>query len=291
MKKIIFLGCENSHANQFIDYIRLGEKYTDVEVTGVYSDDNESALKLAEKYGLYTMKSYDEFVGKVDGVIVTARHGDSHYKFARPYLTNGIPVFIDKPITVSENDAVSFMRECKKYGVRVTGGSCLKHVDVVKKLKLEAEENAGGATLGGYVRTPVMLSSPYGGFFFYSQHLVETVGEIFGRYPESVFAVGAGKSINVLFRYMDYCVTGLFVDGNWTYYASRISEKGTNGGDFPVVTDSECFLAEFDEFYEILKGAPQRISYEDFIAPVFVLNAIKRSLVSGKEEKVRSFEL
>jgi len=291
MKKIVFLGCENSHANQFLDYVKSIEKYSDVEVVGVYSDESEAAAKLSEKYGLYAMKSYGEFAGKVDGVVVTARHGDNHYKFAEPYLESGVPVFIDKPVTVREDDAVSFMRECKKFGVRVTGGSCLKHVDVVKKLKTEVAENADGATLGGFVRTPVMLSSPYGGFFFYSQHLAETVGEIFGRYPKSVFAAKTDKTVNVIFRYENYCVTGLFVDGNWTYCALRASEKGLSGGGFTVVTGSECFLAEFDEFYEILKGAPQRISYEDFIAPVFVLNAINRSLESGKEESVRSFEL
>ena len=34
-----------------------------------------------------------------------------------------------------------------------------------------------------------------------------------------------------------------------------------------------------------------RLSYEDFIAPVFVLNAIQRSLESGNEEKINKFEV
>ena len=31
--------------------------------------------------------------------------------------------------------------------------------------------------------------------------------------------------------------------------------------------------------------------YEDFIAPVFIMNAIDRSLKSGKEEKINEFAL
>lgn len=291
MKKIVFLGCENSHANQFIDYIKGIEKYSDVEVVGVYSDEREAAEKLGEKYGLYVMRDCGELAGKVDGVVITARHGDSHYKFAKPYLKSGVPMFVDKPVTVNEDDAVAFMRDCKKNGVKVTGGSCLKYVDVIQRLKKEAEQNEGGKTLGGFVRTPVMLGSPYGGFFFYSQHLVETVGEIFGRYPQSVFATKNGGTVTALFKYAEYCVTGLFVDGNWTYYAARASEKGVSGAGFPVITGSECFLTEFDEFYSLLSGGGQKISYADFIAPVFVLNAINRSLESGVEEVVRSYKI
>lgn len=291
MKKIVFLGCENSHANQFIDYIKGVEKYGDVEIVGVYSEESGAAEKLAEKYGVRVLKSVDELVGKVDGVVITARHGDRHYEYAKPYIASGVPMFVDKPITVSETDAVAFMRDCKEHGVKVTGGSCCKHVDWIQKLRADALSEDDGKTLGGFVRAPVNLNNNYGGFFFYSQHLVEMEGEIFGRYPLAVFATRTQGCVHVLFRYDSFSVTGLFVDGNWTYYASRVSEKKVTGSGFAVTSASECFLAEFDEFYEILSGAPQRISYADFIAPVFVLNAINRSLASGREETVRSFEI
>jgi predicted dehydrogenase len=78
MKKIVILGCENSHANSFLNFIRDNTKYSDVEVLGVYSDDAPAAQKLADEYGVKIMSAYDEAVGQVDGVIVTARHGDNH---------------------------------------------------------------------------------------------------------------------------------------------------------------------------------------------------------------------
>jgi len=37
------------------------------------------------------MKNYDDAVGKVDSVIITARHGDNHYKYAKPYLASKKP--------------------------------------------------------------------------------------------------------------------------------------------------------------------------------------------------------
>ena len=47
---------------------------------------------------------------------------------------------------------------------------------------------------------------------------------------------------------------------------------------------------EFDEFYAILNGAESSVSYEDIFSSVYVMNAIERSLTSGKEEKVAYFE-
>ena len=81
------------------------------------------------------------------------------------------------------------------------------------------------------------------------------------------------------------------MDGNYVYYAARYSVDGVQGSEFPITGESPCFRAEFDEFYDLLNGGEQKKSYSDFIAPVFVMNAVKRSLDGGKEEKVNKFEL
>lgn len=292
MKKIVILGCENSHAKMFLDFMRDNPKYKDLETLGVYSHDEEASKKLFEAFGVGVMKSYDEAVGKVDGVIITARHGDNHYKYAKPYIKSGVPMFIDKPVTVSEDDALKLVSECKKAGVKLTGGSTCVHADWVQTLKKEREENVDGETLGGFVRCPVSLNNPNGGFFFYAEHLVGIMSEIFGRYPKSVKAYLSGKKLTVVFRYESYDITGLFTDENYScYYAMRVSEHHVNGAEFPINGESPCFKTEFDEFYSLLCGEKQRLSYKDFIAPVFVLNAIARSLESGKEETVKAYEI
>ena len=108
MYKVAILGCENSHANQFLKAVLNENLVSDIEFVGVYSHEPEAAAKLNELFGVPVAQSYDEFVGKVDGIIVTARHGDNHYKYAKPYLDSGIPVFIDKPITCTEEDAKAY---------------------------------------------------------------------------------------------------------------------------------------------------------------------------------------
>ena len=291
MKNIIILGCENSHANTFLNFIRDDEKYSDINVLGVYSDDMEACNKLKEKYNVNILNSYSDCVNKVDGVIITARHGDNHFKYAKTYIESGVPMFVDKPITISEKEAVDFMKLCMKYKVRVTGGSCCIHDEFVQTLKKEHLENTYGETIGGLVRAPINLDNIYGGFFFYAQHLVEVLLEIFGRYPKSVKAVQNDKNITVIVRYNSFDIVALFTDGVYVYSALRASKNCNKSSDFVVNGNSPCFKIEFDEFYKLLCGEEQKISYSDFISPVFVMNAIVRSLSSGNEENINTFQL
>ena len=289
MFKVAILGCENSHANTFMNYITKSQKFPDLQIVGVYSDEPAACEKLHNNFGLYVAKSYDEFVGKIDGLIITARHGDNHYKYAKPYLESGIPMFIDKPITISEEEAVQFARELSENNVRITGGSCLIHERVIKNLRQIVQDKTYGEVLGGHFRAPLDMENPYGGFFFYSQHLVQMVCEVFGYYPESVRMCQTPNAYTAVFRYKDHIVTANYMDEDRipVYYASIDCQQQIVGERCDL---KGCFDTEFDEFYALLRGGQQKQSYADFIAPVFILNAMYRSLCSGQEEKIRKAE-
>ena len=300
MYRIAILGCENSHADIFLNYV-IKDKvikeevkdaygdlikedlYSDVEVVGVYSDDTEAAMKLNEQYGVYVAKRYDEFVGRIDGLIITARHGDNHLKYALPYLKSGIPMFIDKPITVKEEDARELYRGLKENGIRVCGGSVCKYPELIKRLGRDVREERYGKVFGGMMRAPVSMQNEYGGFFFYSQHLVQALCSVFGFYPSSVKAYVNGNIITCIVRYENYDVTIQFTDGCFEYCAGINCERYVS---YESYTLDGCFEAEFDAFYQLLRGSDQPESYEEFVAPVFILNAIDRSIRSGNEEKV-----
>ena len=284
MKRIAILGCENSHADAFLGFIAQREEFADVRVVGVYSDEREAADRLHERFGVPVMDGYADAAGQIDGLIITARHGDRHYQFAKPYIADRIPMFIDKPITIDEAQAIVFMRELKESGIRISGGSSLKQDAYVQALRQDAEGKVGGETLGGYVRAPYQQKNDYGGFYFYAQHLVEMVCEIFGRFPLSVIARPNGEQIHVLFRYETYDCVGLFCNNSYRYYAARMAQGASVGYEIPSTED--WFYREFDEFYGILSGKEQTVAYDAFISPVLIMNAIVRSLESGREERI-----
>lgn len=287
MFRVAILGCENSHANAFLKAVIKDKIVDDIEFVGVYSDEPELVGWIPEEYGVPLADSYDAFVGKVDGVIITARHGDNHYKFAKPYLESGIPMFIDKPITCSEEDAKNFMKDLKTYKVRVCGGSVCAITDHVQKLKKAVEEGEYGKVLGGYLRAPLHTNPQYGGFYFYSQHLAQVMTEIFGYHPKSVQAFRNNDTTTCVVRYQEYDVTLAYVEENNLYYAGISCEKAYVGDEYYA---EGYFEKEFMEFYDLLIGKEQLQSYEEFFASVYVQNAIYRSMQSGLEEFVNKYE-
>ena len=264
------------------------KKYPDIEVVGVYSNEQEALDRMEKNFGVYCAKAFDEFVGKVDGIVITARDGKNHYKYAKPYIQSGIPMFVDKPITSDEAEALEFMKELKACGCKVVGGSSCVHASLVKELAKKRESGELGKVYGGYLRAPISLVNNYGNVFFYSQHLIQVMQSIFGYYPKSVKTYQNENVITLTVRYDEYDVSAEFIDGNYVYYAAVSAEKGVEGGAYPV--SAELYPLEFDEFYHILKGGEQLQSYREFIAPVPVLCALDRALVSGKEEAVSAVE-
>ena len=282
MFNIAILGCENSHAASFLNVIRE-ENIQDIEIVGVFSEFPGAAEALQEKFGVPVAKSYDAFVGQIDGLIITARNGDNHYKYAKPYLDSGIPMFIDKPITNTEEDAREFFQMLKERKIPICGGSVLKHAAYVQELKTMVESGEKGRLHGGFIRCPLDINSEHGGFLFYAQHLVQIMCELFGYYPNSVQAYRNGLQVTCVVRYDDYDVTGIYIDNSNGYYAVTVFRQGAEGGKISL---EGAMSREFHGFCDLLYGKPMPQSYEDFFAPVFIMNALDRSLRSGNEEPV-----
>lgn len=282
MYKVAILGCENSHAADFLRVIR-DENIQDVQVVGVYSCFPGAGEKLRDEFGVIVAESYDAFVGQIDGLIITARHGDNHYKYAKPYLDSGIPMFIDKPVTITESEAREFMQELKTKAIPISGGSTLKHASCIRELKSLVQSGEKGRVCGGFLRTPMDINSEHGGFYFYAQHLVQMVCELFGYDPKAVRACRNGDQVTCTIRYDNFDVTGVYLEHSYVYYAAVNFERHMEGSVFDL---NGAVSREFHDFYHILQGKPQTQSYEDFFAPVFIMNALERAMLSGSEETV-----
>ena len=282
MYKVAILGCENSHAADFLRVIR-DENIQDVQVVGVYSCFPAAGEKLRDEFGVIVAESYDAFVGQIDGLIITARHGENHYKYAKPYLDSGIPMFIDKPVTITESEAREFMQELKSKEIPISGGSTLKHASYIRELKMLVQSGEKGRICGGFLRAPMDINSEHGGFYFYAQHLVQMVCELFGYDPKAVRACRNGDQVTCTIRYDNFDVSGVYLEHSYVYYAAVNFERHMEGSVFDL---NGAASREFHDFYHILQGKPQTQSYEDFFAPVFIMNALERAILSGNEETV-----
>lgn len=278
MYKIAILGCENSHAKNFLTLIAQG-LYPSITVVGIYSDEQEPMQKLSEQFCVPIMEKPDALVGQVDGIMITARHGDNHYKYAKPYLKDGIPMFIDKPITCREDEAVLFMREAGEYGVRLCGGSTIASRPQTRALAQDVSDGALGDTVGGSIVCPYYPNSVYGGFYFYAQHLVDTMLTVFGTDIRKVSAQKTSGALLLTAEYDNYSIQGAYITSGGYYSATVYGTKGIHTEE--ITFDGKSFCSEMDEMLHLLEGGDMQKSYESFILPVFVMNAIERSAENG----------
>lgn len=287
MFKVVILGCENSHAGGFLTLINKRGLYPELEVIGVYSDDRASAEKLNASYGVPVMDTYDELVGKVDAVIVTARHGDNHLKYASPYMESGVPMFIDKPITCSEEDAIEMARLAKKYGVKLCGGSiCAEYEDTVKLADMIKNGELTNIC-AGHVVAPFDPVNAYGNFYFYTEHLVDMMTRVFGTKVLEISCSIESKTASVIARYENFNVTGTYAVGVPDSYAITVYAKEGIVNKFPKgLPNSDSYRPELDALMSLLHGEEMKKSYEDFVLPTFLLNAMVRSNESRKFEKI-----
>lgn len=288
MFKIAILGCENSHAKHFTDLIAKGA-YPDMEVVGVYSEKYSAAEALNREFGVPIMQDYAELAGRVDGVMITARHGDNHYRYAKPYLDDGIPFFIDKPITCNEAEAVEFMQVAKKKGLRLCGGSTCAALKETLELADDVQHGTLGEVRGGWVEAPIHMDSPYGGFYFYAQHLVEIMTTIFGNDMKRVRAHRDEKSVSFTACYDGFHVTGTYLE-SVPYYTAAV--YGSEGARLETLTFSpDNYRHEVNDMHDLLVGKDMKKSYSDFIKPVFIFNAILRSMESSDWESVADVQI
>lgn len=288
MYKIAILGCENSHAKNFLELISKG-LYPEIEVIGVYSNEPDAAEALKKAYGVEVLFDYTDAVGLVDGVMITARHGDNHYKYAKPYMDSGIPMFIDKPITCDEGEALEFMREARDKGIRLCGGSTCAFLAETLALADAVESETLGELRGGSLACPLHSDSPYGGFYFYAQHLIEVMMTVFGKNVKRIHAQKGEKSTTFTADYGDYSVLGTYIEKNHYYTVSVYGSKSSRTENLTFSPDS--FRHEMNDMLDLLRGEAMKKSYEEFIAPVFVINTVLRSMESGEWESVPEIKL
>ena len=291
MFKIAILGTENSHARAFCNFIYKGDKsngnvpYSDFEVIGLCGDSAEENELLKEITGgkAEISENGDKWVDEVDAIMVTARHGGKHLAYAKKYIEAGKPAFIDKPITIDPEEALELVRLAKKNNVPLCGGSSLGCIEDTQKMKaLRNNNDKMERVYGGSVSAPINMKNEWGDFYFYSQHLVQIMTEVFGHDVKSILAVGREDAATFIARYADYDVTGHY--GSYGYSATIYAKSEVHHLNLSL---DNAYLNEFRRFEHMVRTGGMPESYEELINPVFILNAIDEALKTGKEVEVK----
>lgn len=293
MIKIGIIGSDNSHALAFSKICNLCDEngnyeYDDVRIEAIYgfNDDPEHTASVAKEGNIpYVAKSINEMFDKVDAVMVVCRDGKYHLQNVLPFIEKGYPVWIDKPIVTSTEDAKLLYDAAKKYGVLITGGSTMKYNYEILTLQNKIKTGQLGNITGGFINFPGSLASEYSGLHFYGPHLCEMCLSIFGYDAKSVQAnVVNDSNISVTVFYDDKNININFNEKSGSkYYGLVLGDKNSTVCEFDL---SVIYKLGFEKFIKMLKTKVMPLTLEELLKPVYMLNAILTSVKESKKTDI-----
>jgi hypothetical protein len=286
--KIGIVGSDNSHAVVFSQIANGvdGENYVPgFKVTHLFGLDDKRNKEVAEKGKIENIVSdINEMIGKIDIAFIEFRHGGLHLEYAKPFIENKVPVFVDKPIAATTSDARKLIHLAKENQVLLTSFSTLRFTNVVQELKknFEKEDPVFLSVLG-----PGDMQSEYGGLIFYGIHCTEIFNEISGTGVKEVYSIR--KNGNIIATLLHEKLIGTIKIAPEMPYLFSI-EILTKKSYFSSKVDIEsCYKNGMIKIKEMLDKKQLVLSENEMFEPVAAVKAIEGSILSGKKVKAELF--
>lgn len=226
------IGLDTSHAIAFTEILNSEKPSPELagcRIVAAYpqgSPDIESSVKRVPEYtakvktmGVEIVDSIDELLKRVDVVFLETNDGRPHLEQVRPVLKAGKPVFIDKPIAGSLEDAVAIFEEARKAKVPVFSASSLRF----GKNTLAARNGALGKIVSCETTSPAHLEKTHPDLFWYGIHGVESLFTVMGTGCKTVQRSQSADGKIV--------VTGTWADGRTGVFREGDGYKGSAKGE------------------------------------------------------------
>lgn len=284
MLKLGIIGAENSHSFQIAKVCNELKKVP-MRVSMIWGESRKFAEASAEKGAIpEIVKDWRDMVGRVDGVMIDHRHPKPHYEAAKFYVEHGVPAFVDKPFTYRLREAKALLDLAEKKQVPICTFSAKPiqqgFVDFKKKLAKSGTVRAFNAS------GPVDLKSKYGGVFFYGVHQVDAIIEIMGTAVKSAFVHPNLPNGVVSITFADGAVATIncIKEGGGGFHWRACTDKGIICHE--DINDPLPYLSSAKIIHKLLKTRKNPYPRERMLATIAVLEAMEKSLKTGKPVKV-----
>ncbi len=261
----IYNYLETRHESDFLINI--------ARVTHIWTQDHDESKRIALATQIECVcHAIEDMIEHVDGVIIARDDFETHYKYAKLFLDAGLCVFVDKPLSILENELQFF----KEYMLRGQLMSCsgfryARELDPIRSV-VHLEEKSKTLKL--------IRGSVVGTWEKYGVHMLDA---IFGMVDFNVRSVCAVRSniMHVIINNGDYNIE---VDA--LYSTAPTFDVSVWGQSFKEhVSIHDNFIAFRRTLYMFIKMIKTRISSIDPELTLGIMKILIAANLSAKEHR------
>lgn len=244
----------------------------DWRVTHAWTQDSEVTQKLCAACQIPNpVDAYQDFLGKVDAVIIARDDYDTHFAMSKEFLEAGLPVFIDKPLSLE----IPELRYFRKYLESGQLMSC-------SGMRYARELDVPRATLSEFGCIKLIRGAIVLNWENYGVHLLDAILGMISAHPVSVQMIPSNHESAVI-RLDDGVLIQLDAMGN-SAPAFQIQLFGTKQkASFDITDNFSMFRRMLWEFFQSIQTKKPAIPVDRTLEIMKVLICGRISLQEKRE--------
>lgn len=276
-------GLRQSGWTVIYDYVRERHPsefgFDGVRVSHVWTQDLEQTRRLQAACNIpNAVGDLQGLVGAVDAVILARDDHHRHAEMALPLLEAGLPVFVDKPLSLNPDD----LRRFRPY---LEGGQLMS----CSGLRYARELDEARANIEAYGTLRCVRGAVVLGWEKYAIHLLEAVSTVVPSVPVSVAPVPAEHE-SMAITMSDGTLFQLDALGS-VPKTFQVDLWGTDRRSTHEITDNfTAFRRTLWHFFEMVRTGVPAIDPSDTMRMMHVLMAGRRAQAEGVSVAIREIE-
>jgi hypothetical protein len=229
--------------------------------------------ELQEKFGVEIVGTIAELCRRVDGVLLESVDGRSHLAQAREVIAAGKPLFIDKPLATTLDEAREIARLATQAGVAWFSTSSLRYsVAGLKTPDLNGADVWGPGPLGEHHQLDLS---------WYAIHEAEMLYTLMGTGCEEVTRIQASDTDVVVCRWKNGRIGTMRALRPYASYGAVVFRKEAKGQTSAVSTPPSSYVPLLREIVKFFETGKPPVSNEETLELFAFLDAAQRSKEAG----------
>lgn len=197
----------------------------DARVTHVWTQDAGISKSIAASSAIdHVVQNATDMIGQVDAVILARDDAEFHREMAAPFIAAGIPIFIDKPLAITQSD-LHWFEEQHEAGKLIMSCSSMRYANECRIVKQEL------ASLG---RLELVTAVGKKDWLKYGVHMIEAMFAVLDdpRVATVQYAGEKGKDVvHIVFENGLPATIHLFMDISGTFQLTFFGQQAWRMAD------------------------------------------------------------